>query len=508
MALPLSQIPAEVLREIRKHKWISFLTFSLVSFLVLGAGFVWPYKYRAEVVIFVDDSNIIRPLMEGQAVTTEISERTSTARELLQSRRILEELASNGEIFGAGGQPEREELEKRISTLRSQLAVRPRGENYFGISYVSTSELDSFRIAQRLGQLFIEESRERKRDESRNAYEFIDKQVKSYETQLTSVEQRMKEFLSENKEGTEQEANSRMAELRAKLELAELDRKELETRVSSLVGQMQGVKPTLAQGQTEDAFRERIKSLEERLDSLRLQYHDTYPDIVITREQLAELRKQRERAASDPGDEPSGQSSGEAIPNPVYQELGVSLSNARANLAAVETRINSLEGLLAKQEERMVRIQSNKAEFSEITRDMEVNKEIYDDLLKRREKARVSMHLDIEGQGMNYRIAETAQYPTSPEGAKFPMFAFAGLFLGALVPFGALAGILQLDPRVRAREQLEDGIGLPVLVEIPAVRTPYERRSNRKQTLFIFVFVLCVAAGYVGIVVAEHMGVL
>ena len=53
---------------------------------------------------------------------------------------------------------------------------------------------------------------------------------------------------------------------------------------------------------------------------------------------------------------------------------------------------------------------------------MEVNKGIYDDLLKRRERARVSMSLDIEGQGMNYKINETAQYPTSPVGPKFPMF--------------------------------------------------------------------------------------
>jgi len=507
MALPLSQIPVEVLREIRKHKWIAFLTFALVSFLVLGTGFFWPYQYRSEVIIYVDDSNIIRPLMEGRAVTTKISERTSTARELLESRSILETLATDAEIFGSS-QPAPEELEGRIGQLRNQLSVVPRGANYFGIRYTSASQLDSFRIAQRLGQLFIEQSRERKKSESRNAYEFIDKQVKSYEDQLSSVEQRMKEFQSANKDGTEAEANSRMAELRARLELAELDKKELETRVSSLVNQMQDVKPTLSQGPTEDVFRARIQALEERLDQLRLQYHDTYPDIVITREQLAELRKQRDRAAAEGGNGAPNQSGAELIPNPVSQDLGVSLSNARADLASVETRINSLEDLLAKQEQRMVRIQSNKAELSEITRDMEVNKEIYDDLLKRREKARVSMHLDIEGQGMNYRIAETAQYPTSPDGAKFSMFAFAGLFLGALAPFGALAGLLQLDPRVRAREQLEEGIGLPVLVSIPNVRTPYEKRSSRKQTLFIFVFVFFVLAGYIGIVVAEYMGVL
>jgi protein tyrosine kinase modulator len=507
MALPLSQMPAEVLREIRKHKWVAFLTFVLVSFLVLGAGFVWPYKYYSEVVIYVDDSNIIGPLMEGQAVTTEISERTSTAKELLQSRDILENLASDSSIFN-DPDPGQEELESRISALRKQLSVRPRGENYFGIGYTSTSQLDAFRTAQKLGQLFIAQSRERKRQESRNAYEFIDKQVKSYESQLTNAEQRLKEFLSRNTEGTEEEANARMAELRTKLELAELDKKELETRVQSLSAQLENVRPTLSKGQTENAYAKRIQTLEERLDSLRLQYLDTYPDIVIIKEQLAELRRQRDKALESADASSSTQTEGEVVPNPVHQELGIALSEARADMAAVETRIQSLEQLLGKQEKLMSRIQENKAEFSELTRDMEVNKEIYDDLLKRREKARVSMHLDIEGQGMNYRIAETAQFPVSPEGAQFFMFAFAGLFLGALAPFGALAGVLQLDPRVRAKEQLEEGIGLPVLISLPAVRTPYERRKSRRQTMFIFVFVFLVIAGYVAIVVAQRMGVL
>ena len=59
MALPLSQLPVEMLREVRSKKWLAFLVFVLVSFAVLAAGFLWPYKYQSEVVIFVDDSNII-----------------------------------------------------------------------------------------------------------------------------------------------------------------------------------------------------------------------------------------------------------------------------------------------------------------------------------------------------------------------------------------------------------------------------------------------------------------
>ncbi|MDP4546412.1 XrtA system polysaccharide chain length determinant [Marinobacter sp. MDS2] len=504
MALPLSQIPQEVIREVRNRKWLAFFLFVFVSFAILGAGFLWPYKYQSDVVIFVDDKNIITPLMEGRAVTTEISDRISAAKELLLSRTVIEKVATDSSIFGEAP-ADQESIEKRIAYVRSGVAVRPRGDSYFSIGFKSTSQMESFRTAQRLAQLFIEETKNRKRVESRGAYEFIDKQVKGYEQQLADAENRLKQFLSEHNDGTEEQGNARMAQLRNQLELAKLEQEELITRTASLEEQLQGVRPTIRQGRSQDSYSERIRILEERLDSLRLQYHDTYPDIVILQEQLAELKKQRRAAARRPSTRRS--LSGEDAVNPLYQELSASLSTTRADMATVKTRIASLEKLMEEQTLRMERIQANKARYSELTRDMEVNREIYDDLLKRREKARVSMHLDIEGQGLNYRINEPAQYPREPKGPKFSMFAIAGLFLGMAAPFGALAGILQVDPRIRASKQLEDDIGLPVLIEIPKVRTPYEKRLDRKVTLLVGVFALVAVVIYVAVVVLAYLGV-
>ena len=131
MALPLSSLPVEILREVRSRKWQVFLLFVLISFLVLGAGFVWPYKYKSEVVIFVDDQNIIRPLMEGSAITTEISDQASSARQTLSNRETLERVARDPDIYGPGALGADESvLEARIARLRANLAVRPAGGSY------------------------------------------------------------------------------------------------------------------------------------------------------------------------------------------------------------------------------------------------------------------------------------------------------------------------------------------------------------------------------------------
>lgn len=509
MALPLSDLPAEILREVRARKWVAFLLFVVVSFGVLTAGFFWPYQYESETIIFIDDQNIIQPLMEGSAVTTEINKRASSAKELLWSRSVIEKIARDEKIFGEGaGQVEPARLEGRIFYLRSNLSVAPRGESYFSIGFSAESPARAFHVAQRMGQLFIEETNQRKRTESRGAYDFINNQVKGYENQLAEVEERLKDFLSENVDGTEAEANNRLANLRSQLELAELERSELQTRERSLENELDRVNPMIVQGRSADAYQSRINSLQEQLDNLRLRYHDTYPDIVVLRDQIQELRRQRERALANQGDEPVRVATGEEVSNPVYQEIQSELSKTRANIQTTNTRINSFSQLLSEQTRRMERIQNNKAEYSDLTRDMEVNKQIYDDLLKRRERARVSMHLDVEGQGLSYRINENAQYPLSASGPGFPVFAAAGLLLGALAPFGLAAGLLQVDPRIRAREQLEDEFEFPVLVELPQVRTPFEQRRDRRVTSLVGLCAVIAVVTYLLLVVAAIMGVI
>lgn len=507
MPLPLSQLPREIAREVRARKWQALLAFAIVSFVVLGAGFIWPYKYESQVIIFVDDRNIIQPLMEGRAVTTGITEKASAARELLFTRSVVAEIARDANVFGESVKDlTPEALQSRIDRIRENTAVATRGDNFFSIGYTAASPTIAFRVAQSLGQSFIAEHNKRKRTESRAAYDFIDSQVRGYERQLASVETNMKQFLSEHVDGTEVDANARLSDLQRRMELAELEKSELETRANAFRNQMAEIDPRLRQGQTIDPYVQRIRAMEEQLDSLRLRYHDTYPDIVILREQIAELRKQQQRAMANLEGEPL-QLGDENIANPVYQQISSALIATNIDLSTVETRIESLERLISEQKTRMERIQENKAQYSELTRDMQVNQEIYDDLLKRREKARISMYLDIEGQGLNYRINEAAQYPDQPSGLQFPMFAVAGLFVGLIAPFGTLAALLQVDPRIRSREQLEDVLELPMLEQLPEVRTPFEQRHDHKVTVAVVITAIFVVGTYIAVALAAVFGV-
>ncbi|MDX1589801.1 MAG: hypothetical protein R3296_12760, partial [Oleiphilaceae bacterium] len=199
---------------------------------------------------------------------------------------------------------------------------------------------------------------------------------------------------------------------------------------------------------------------------------------------------------------------GEKQPNPLYQALQAEISKARTREQSLLTRLQALEQRMENAEQRMARIQENKSEHAELTRDLKVNQDIFNDLMKRREKARVSMHLDVEGQGLSFQIHEQAQYPLNPSGLQFKNFASVGWLLGLLAPLGLVIGLLQIDPRVRSEHQIREALEIPLLGSLPRVKTPYERRRARRGYVGIALMVALVVAAYGTVVFLKSTGVL
>lgn len=507
MAVPIYRLPKEIEREVRQRKWLALMLFIVVCCGVLTAGFIWPYKYQSQVIIYVDDSNIIKPLMEGSAVTTKISDQTSSASQMLQSRAVLKKVATDTNIFGPNAASlTADQLEGRMDEIRANMSVVSLGKtkSYFAIQYTGHHQQQVYLIAQRLGQLFISESDTRKKNESREAYDFINRQVKAYEQQLQQAQENLKNFETKNNEGTEEEASKKIADLRGKIELANLDLGETTAEKKSLEQQLKGVGQTVNQGETEDVYQSRISKLQQQLDNLQLKYKDSYPDIVNLKQEIAQLEKRHKLALENKSADQVTQ--GREVINPLYQNLKSQLATTNAKIDSLHIRLKALSSILSKEKQRMEKIQQNKAEYAKLTRGMQVNKDIYDDLLKRREKARVSMRLDLDGEGLNYEIQESAQYPLEPVGAKFKMFASAGLLLGLIAPFGLAAAFAQVDPRIRDKAVIEDELEIPVLTVLPQVRTPFERMRDRRRTWIVAIVAVIVSAGYVSLAVLHVLG--
>lgn len=464
---------------IRFRVWVVLL-FLTVSFLPLVVGFLWPNTYSTQAVLNADQTNIIEPLLKGRASVTSVDP-AKQVQETLYTRRVLERAAEGASLIGANSTDAQKAA--AVQELRSGLAVTTEGANNFRVSYSDQNPEKAFNILNSIVNVFIQDTARRKREESVGAFNFIDAQVESYRRQLELAEEKLKDFRAQNTDGTEAQVSGRINQLRNDIETLKLGIQESESRIASIKGQLsQESQYQVARGEA-DRLRDRRREMRQQLDQLLLSYQDNYPDVISLRQQIQDLDEEITRL------EFSGESYGSNgnTENPLYEELRKQLSVAEVDLTAQQRRMQSLEQILEREYERSERVAENQAQLSDLTRDLDVTKNVYNEMLQRKESARLSMTLDIEGQGVNYRIQDPATFPLQPSGLRYIHFAIVGPFLGFMAPLGLLFLFVLLDPHYRSVRAIQNDLpeGVDLIGVIPHYHTPLAERLMRKDMVLL-----------------------
>jgi polysaccharide chain length determinant protein (PEP-CTERM system associated) len=474
-----------VLNEAFVHRKAVAIGGALLALGIVVAGLLVQQGYTASVTLLADERNIIRPLMEGMAVPTEVVDRVRLAREIIFGRRIMDQILEIGGWMKDNPSPE--EQEKRIEAVQKRTKVSTVGRNLIKIEYRDADPERAFRLADRMGALFIQESVITQADESRRAYEFIDKQVGEYHKKLRAAEEELRDFRSKHL-GTgpaiEADVGARMAALETKIQESTQALQEAQIKKKSLQRQLSGEAEVATVLSREGQYRARIAELQGQLETLRLSYHETYPDIVRIKQQINDLKdsiaaeKTRRETAKATGHVTIDDS---VLNNPMYQALRKDLSETEILIDTLRGRIAEAKRQITAAVERGQRQVGGEATLAELTRDYQVNRDLYQDLLKKREKARVSMNLDVEKQGLRFKVQEPATLPTQPGGVRFLHFLLAGLFLGVTVPLAAIYAKVTIDPRVRVGRAVGESDRVPLLAVVPRYWTASELSMARAE---------------------------
>ena len=484
--------------ELAKKKlvWLS-LGFAIISILVLGGAFMLPKSYTSSTTILADKESMLSPLMKGAATATKTKgkdrDRIALYKEMLFGAAIMHPVIVNAGWVSKDATDV--EKSRAILDLLKNISVKSAGPNLVSIEVKDSDPERAFRTAKMLGDMFIEQSLENKQSESRSAYEFVDRQVKDYHKKLLLAEQKLKEFKTDNlgnHVGTEKAVFNRINNLRAQIEEFSLQVQEESIRERSLAGQLAGEKQLGSTLQVESGLATRIRLLEQELATLRLDYHDTYPDIVRLNHQIADLKEML-----DSGDNGSGFPSAAAAAgnlDTVFGSLREQLAETRTKKAGLSTRVVQSRKLLALELERAKDLPQVEAELAELTRDYEVTNNVYQDLVLRRENARVSMNIDIEQSDQRFGIQEPALLPLEAAGLRFFHVAALGPIAGVLGPLAALFVLFQLGSNIRHKSQITKEMGTRLLGEIPKTSLPASPRMPSRTAILASVVALAVVA--------------
>ncbi|MBF6024316.1 XrtA system polysaccharide chain length determinant [Lysobacter niastensis] len=487
-----------VFEETRRRPVFLAAIFAAIALGALFFGLTLSKNYSSTTTIMVDENT----LATGKsAANAEVVDRAAIAREVAFSRKVMREvLKAGGWMDSHPSALEQEQLIKKIAQ-NTEITSSKQLPNVVRVSYTDSSPLRAYRVTGKLGEMIIEESLAARASQARSAYEFISGQVSRYSTRLRDAEAKLAAFRKANPDaraGSDEDVVRRIAELRRAVDDARMDLLDAQAQEGAMRSALSRQSPLGMMQSRGSQMQVQMAELVAERNRLLLSYTDQHPDVVRINSQIRDLQNGvRSSAASETTlVVPKGASTGGTL-NPAYGELSTRVADARGRGAASASRIALGQQLLQEEMARSDRVAEASGEMSDLTRDYEVNRDVYKDLLKRRENAQVAMDMDTSKKGLTFRVLEPAAIPLQPSGGlRLVHVAGIGLFLAVIAPLLFLLGMLRMDNRVRSPAQVEQLAGLPVLGTIPMQNTQSRRAESRHKLRLACLLVLVVPVAY------------
>jgi polysaccharide chain length determinant protein (PEP-CTERM system associated) len=482
----MQAIIIKILDELRgswRFRWVALLAAWVVCVGGWAFVFTMPNVYEATARVYVDSKTALGPLLRGLALDPNVESEVSIVRQALLSRPQLEAVSRKTDLHLRAKTPEEMELlldslQKKIMVVNAVRAGNSDTDGLYRIAFQDNSRQISLAVVETLLNNFVEQTLGSKRSGQESAQRFLDDEIRVLEGRLTESEQRLADFKKKNVGSMPGEGGDYFARLQAEMAGEKQTRDALalaETRKNELQRQLTGEDPFLfgldpgtpgAGGDTEATgdITYRIQELEARLEEMLLKYTDKHPEVIAVRSTIEELKKrqQEEIARVGSGQRATGSMANSLKANPVYQGIqaemnrtDVQIAELRQDLAQRSTRVGELRRLVDS-------VPEVEAELVRLNRDYEITRTRYQELVERRETAKLSESAEKQGV-VKFQIIDPPAVDLEPVAPKrIPMLLavlVAGLGVG-----GALAYLLnQLRPVYQNVRVLGENTGLPVL---------------------------------------------
>lgn len=454
-----------------ERRWAALAAAWLICLLGwIGVAMI-PNQYESSARLFVDTDAVLTPLLRGVAADTASMNQLDMLQRTLLSSPNLDKLISKTDLDLDLKTPQDRQI--LIHRLESEikLAALPPNKTLFTIEYRNRNPRRAYEVVQTLLNIFVENATGANRQDMENARRFLNTQIASYEEQLRTAERRRAEFRTrylailprDDGQGgigmtRLEQVESEVVSLRGQLQDATNKRDGLKQELAKASATI--ATDTPASGSTEP---NRLAEAEEHLRELRLQYTESYPEVIATRKLVASL-KAHPPASNTP---PSGQAKTAA--NPAYERERLDLLDAEAEVASLTRQLGDATKERDALHDLAQKAPAVQAEYKALDRDYEVLKHNYTELLARREAAQIAQAADLQADKVKLDIIDPPLLPSLPVSPNRALLVPAVLVVGLATAMGISVLLGQFDRSFRTIDDLRS-LGLPVLGGVSSVQ--------------------------------------
>ncbi|MDZ4308062.1 XrtA system polysaccharide chain length determinant [Allopontixanthobacter sp.] len=436
-----------------------------------------PNSYESQARIYVQLDNVFS---EQIGIAGDGERDINRVRQTLSSSVNLEKVVRSTRL-GEGITSPRA-MENAIATLTRNVTVKSEENNLFELSakvgHSNLSDAENAALAQdviqKLIDIFREENIAGDRGDVAETIVFLDQQLEARKRDLEAAEQQRLAFEAQNPEliGGSDALSAKLQNLLSESRGVDADLAAAQSALAAINGQLAGTPRTLSGAGEAGGARGALAQVKSQLASAQSRGQtDSHPDVIALKRQIGLLERQAAREGPDSG----------GTPNPAYSSMVSIRAEREANVQSLVARKAALQSELSALTASQASEPAAAAEANRISRDYEVLRKSYDELLKDREQLKLRGDAANERSSFRFEVIDPPTIPRVPAAPNRPLLLIGVLFAGIGAGIGGAFVIGHLRSTFATTAKLQRALGLPVLGAISTSLTEAARELQRRR---------------------------
>ena len=226
------------------------------------------------------------------------------------------------------------------------------------------------------------------------------------------------------------------------------------------------------------------------LSETRQRYSADHPDVKRVQRQIDDLQARIAR----------GDKSDSTIPtNPSVLQIKAQINGIDTQIAGLEQRGRELRARTDQLVKRVEATPQVEREYQQITRDLELARTKYDELLKARMDSELTAAAISGGRSDEIRIVTAPALPSEPAKPSRPLVAAAGIVLALVLGLATVVLMEAMDQTVRGSRDVKRVLSVAPLAVIPQIQ---DAASLRRMRFRMVMLASCAVVGSFIVVLA------
>jgi polysaccharide chain length determinant protein (PEP-CTERM system associated) len=491
--LPMSEIK----RVGRKYWWIVPLAVAVSLSIALLLTVVLPKKYTSKTLVLVDQptvsSDIVKPVVNEAS-----NQRLASMQQEILSRTRLQPIIEKFNLYPQDRASTH--MDDLILRLRAAITVSPleampgTSEHQmpgFQVSVTFDNPQTAQWICSEITTMFMEQNAKYMDDKSKSTTQFVSQHLDEAKQKLDDQDAKLAEFkrhyigLLPEQEQTNLSLLSGMnSQLEASTQALSRAQQDKSFNESLLSTQLANWKQSSSGSGNPETLEQQLTALQDQLSTLESRYTPEHPDVIKTKSQIEELKKQM--AAGPRPSISTGASHASTVEPAQIQQLRLRMRQDDLNIADLSKRQTQIQNQINIIQGRLQSSPAVEQQFKELTRNYQTALEFYNDLLRKRDQSAMAGDLNHAQEGEHFNVLDPPSLPLEPSFPKPVIFAGGGLAAGLFLSAGIIYLLAALDKTMHSILDVEYCLKLPVLAAVPILNQKgkgHRRSPSSNKTL-------------------------